>query len=162
MHLGTASKEHLQYLAQIVADHQDTEPSAGVSRFIRKLSVLEPGPSAAAKAKWHEKESDTIVRRRLSAPLLDARLQELYELDRSAPVALLETRTYLGLLNDLVDDVREYQKMTFGDLGANRTPLEANLRNALSTAGDMALTAIKRMTPLLEPQQRTLPLQLPA
>jgi hypothetical protein len=85
--------------------------------------------------------------------LLDARLQELYDLD-----SLLEALTYLKLFNDLVDDVREYQKMSFGSLTPeNRPRLEANLNNALRTAGTMAMMAIKRMTPLLESQQRALP-----
>ncbi len=74
------------------------------------------------------KEGKNISAQKIVVPLLDARVSSLWYLENPVQILLLDIRSSINLLNEIVDQSRYYSGLTFGKLeGGNYELVVENL-----------------------------------
>lgn len=116
IHQGTVDKENLTWLKRHLESHAalvDSQPVMDSIRMQLAMSDAEHAQFVRLRIANHGK---SVVLQKYPVPLLDARVSALWSFENAFQRQLLDIRTRIELLNDLVDRSRKFSDMTFGKL----------------------------------------------
>lgn len=116
MHQGTVDAEFLKWLKHHLERHA---VSKDVQDFIPKLNIflaLDANGLAQINAHTSAESSKGVMLQRYLVPLLDARVSALWSFDTEFQRQLLEVRTRIAMLDELIDRSRKYFDLTFTKL----------------------------------------------
>lgn len=123
MRKGTVDRNHLEWFKGHLEGYSSLEDMA---------SLLE---SVKLQLSWTDKELEGYARRtsgqsgkgialqKYAVPLLDSRVNALWSFSTTLQRHLLQIRTDIGLLNDIVERSRHFSNMTFSKLEGNNHAL---------------------------------------
>lgn len=129
MRLGTADRPFLEWLKSDLETHSLTPR---LQEFVPRLRTqLSWTDEDLKKVALHMSADDGMgtMLQRYSVPLLDARVSALWTFDTSFQRQLLEIRTCVALLDDLVDRGRKYFDLTFTKLEGDNRGLKFELQH---------------------------------
>ena len=141
MHQGTVDKTNLSWLRRHLESYPALVDSQPVMNSVRMQLSMPDEEHAAFVRLTAAEPGRSIVLQKYPVPLLDARDSALWSFDNTLQRQLLDIRTRIELLNDLVDRSRKYSDMTFGKLeGGNYDLVVQNIEQAYK---EYALSAEK-------------------
>ena len=127
-HFGSVDRTYLLWLQSMTKNYKGpslakmTQPSIEM-----QLSLPDEQLAALVQAQISQKGTN-IVTQKVAVPLLDARVSSLWYLENRIQILLLDIRSNINLLNELVDQARYYSGLTFGKLeGGNYELVVSNL-----------------------------------
>lgn len=128
IHFGTVDRSYLEWLRSVTLHYkgpsftESTQPSIEM-----QLRLPEAQLANLVKAQAAERGTN-IVTQKVTVPLLDARVSSLWYLENRVQILLLDIRSNINLMNELVDQARYYSGLTFGKLeGENYNLVVGNL-----------------------------------
>lgn len=128
IHFGTVDRTYLQWLQRVTASYVGPNCSETMQPSIEMQLSLPDAQLAALVQAQKANEGTNIVTRKFTVPLLDARVSALWSLESRVQILLLDIRSSVNLLNELVDQARYYNGLTFGKLeGENYQRVVSNL-----------------------------------
>jgi hypothetical protein len=134
-HLGTVDRTYLQWFQGVTANYDGPNRSQTVQSIHRDAAQLAGRTTCRTSFKrWKANKGTNIVVPKFVVPLLDARVSSLWYFENRVQILLLDIRSNINLLNELVDQGRYYGRLTFGKL-ENETyeRVVANRRRVSST-----------------------------
>jgi len=153
IHFGTVDRPYLQWLQGVTSNYkgpsltETTQPSIEMQLGLPEVQLV-----ALVRAQTAEKGKN-IVTQKVIVPLLDARVSSLWYLENRVQVLLLDIRSNINLLNELVDQARYYSGLTFGKLeGENYNLVVDNLDGCHRQYAERAkriVTKIEELSSLL-------------
>lgn len=130
IHFGTVDRTYLQWLQRVTASYVGPNRSETMQPSIEMQLGLSDAQLAALVQTQKANEGTNIVTRKFAVPLLDARVSALWSLESRVQILLLDIRSSVNLLNELVDQARYYKGLTFGKLeGENYQRVVSNLED---------------------------------
>lgn len=149
MHFGTVTRDYLAWLQGVTRHYtgpsrlETTQPSLAM-----QLELTDEQLTGAVQ-RMKANEGTTLVLRKFAVPLLDARVSSLWAFDNRVQVLLLDIRSNIALLNELVDQSRYYSGLTFGKLEAGNYELAVgNLRGSQRQYADRAKILVSKIAEL--------------
>lgn len=128
IHFGTVDRPYLQWLQGVTSNYtgpsltETTQPSIEM-----QLGLPDTQLAALVQAQTPNKGANIVIQK-VVVPLLDARVSSLWYLENQIQILLLDIRSNINLLNELVDQARYYTGLTFGKLeGQNYQLVVENL-----------------------------------
>jgi len=147
-HFGTIDKPYLQWLKRATENYK----GPGFVETQRAVDVqlnLPPEQLEALTRRMTTAKGTNIVVQKMHVPLLDARLSALLYLDHQVQIHLLDIRSSIALLNELVDQARYYTGLTFGKLeGDNYQLVTGNLDGCLKQYAERARMIVSKVEEL--------------
>ena len=115
-HFGTVDRTYLQWFLDVTANYDGPNRLETVQSSIEtQLSLTDEQLAALVQARKANKGTNIVVRK-FVVPLLDARVSSLWYFENRVQILLLDIRSNINLLNELVDQARYYAGLTFGKL----------------------------------------------
>lgn len=119
IHQGTVTKQSLEWLKKHLEGYAGILPSTPIIELMRtQLSWSEEQLQESVVAET-SKYKNAIALQKYGIPMLDSRISALWSLESQLQHLLLEIRTSVDLLNDLVDRSRYFSDLTFTHLEGN-------------------------------------------
>ena len=119
MHRGTVSRPHLEWLKQHIEGHAGLVDVDDLLKSVRtQLSWSDEELQKYVKA-TAAASTKGMVLQKYPVPMLDSRVSAMWSFDTEVQRRLLDVRTRLALLNDLVERSIKQADMTFGKLDDN-------------------------------------------
>ena len=118
IHFGTVDRTYLNWLQGATASYVGPNRTETTQPSIEMQLGLPDAQLAALVQTQKANEGTNIVTRKFVVPLLDARVSSLWNLESRVQILLLDIRSSVNLLNELVDQARYYNGLTFGKLEA--------------------------------------------
>lgn len=115
-HLGTVDRTYLQWLQGVIANYDGPNRSQTIQNITEIPLSLPDAQLAALFQTWKANKGTNIVVPKFVVPLLDARVSSLWYLENRVQILLLDIRSNINLLNELVDQAQYYNRLTFGKL----------------------------------------------
>jgi hypothetical protein len=116
VHFGTVNRSYLQWLRGAICSYsgpsqiETTLPSIDMQLGLPEEQLSELIHRQKAR------EGKNINTQKILVPLLDARVSSLWYLEGPVQVLLLDIRSSINLLNEIVDQSRYFSSLTFGAL----------------------------------------------
>ena len=117
-HFGTVDRTYLQWLQGATASYVGSNRTETMQPSIEMQLGLPDAQLAALVQAQKANQGKNIVTRKFVVTLLDARVSSLWYLESRVQILLLDIRSNVNLLNELVDQARYYSGLTFGKLEA--------------------------------------------
>jgi hypothetical protein len=147
MHQGTVSRESLEWLRSHLERYAGVHQSDSILEFTRLQLSWPEEKLRSYVASETANPSRSIALQKYGIPMLDSRIAALWSLETTLQRQLLEIRTDVDLLNDLVDRARHYSDMTFSKLeGNNYSRVTGNLEQVYSEYAKRARSLVDRTT----------------
>ncbi len=128
IHFGTVDRTYLQWLQGVTTNYEGPSRSETAQPSSEMQLNFADAQLAALVQAQKANQGTNIVVRKFIVPLLDARVSSLWYLESRAQTLLLDIRSNINLLNELVDQARYYTGLTFGKLeGENYERVVSNL-----------------------------------
>ncbi len=128
IHFGTVDRAYLQWFQGATANYKGPSFTETTQPSVEMQLALPEAQLAALVRAQTAKRGTNIVTQKVIVPLLDARVSSLWYLENRVQVLLLDIRSNINLLNELVDQARYYNGLTFGKLeGENYEVVVGNL-----------------------------------
>jgi hypothetical protein len=125
MHMGTVTRSHLEMMKIHFEGYVGYADTARISEAIRvQLAMTDEQLENNVKLNAAGSDRDLVLQK-LPVPLLDSRVSALWSFETAIQRRLLEIRSRMGRLNDLVDRSQKFSDWTFGKLD------EENYRRAI-------------------------------
>ena len=148
---GNDDRKLLEWLKPIQEQHSKIRPS---EVFVDNLNYLLKGTdaelAASSQAMRQKESSRALAVKKFEVPFLDTQLGQLSMLEPRTQQALLHIRWKLSLINQEVDDGREWFRMTYRDPDKS---IEHNLEATYDQLAYQARAAVDLITttlPMLE------------
>jgi len=116
IHFGNIDKTYLQWLHCAIASYSGPSLVKSTLPSIEMQLSLPDEQFSAHVHKQKAQEGKNINTQKIVVPLLDARVSSLWYLESSIQILLLDIRSNINLLNEIVDQTRYYSGLTFGKL----------------------------------------------
>ncbi len=116
IHFGSVDRAYLQWLQRAIANYHGPSFVESTQISIDMQLGLPDTELSELVRKQIAESGKNIVVPKISVPLLDARVSSLWYLDNRVQILLLDIRSSINLLNELVDQARYYSGLTFGKL----------------------------------------------
>lgn len=139
MHMGTVDRPHLEWLKRHLEGHSGLVPLDNLLSSIH-LQLSWPDEQLAAYVQATAAAGDKSVSlQKYPVPMLDSRVSAMWSFDTDVQRRLLDVRTRVELLNDIVDRSRKYTDMTFTKLeGENYRLVVENINQCNSLYAESA------------------------
>lgn len=126
---GRVNKSFLDWQKIKLKADQSNEKSATFLAMTNQLLAFPENEIASATQKLTTAENRATLLQKYSVPLLDYHLSALQILDTNLQIKLLEIRRNISLLDSIVDQSREFYRMTFIQLPeGNHDIVRVNLK----------------------------------
>lgn len=116
IHFGTVDKDYLQWLRGAIQGYGGPSFVKTTLPSIEMQLGLPDDQFTALVQHQKAKAGRTINTQKIVLPLLDARVSSLWYLEGPVQILLLDIRSSVALLNEIVDQSRYYNGLTFGKL----------------------------------------------
>jgi len=116
IHFGTVDRDYLQWLHEAILGYCGPSFVKTTLPSIEMQLGLADDQLNALVQKQKAREGRNINTQKIVVPLLDARVSSLWYLEGPVQVLLLDIRSSINLLNEIVDQSRYYNGLTFGKL----------------------------------------------
>lgn len=116
MHNGTVNRQELEWLKRHLELYSGLVSHVSLMDSLRLQLAFTDDQLVEYVRYTAAKPGKSVVLQKYPVPVLDARVSALWSFDTSLQRRLLDLRTRLELLNDLVDRSRKYSDMTFTKL----------------------------------------------
>ena len=116
VHQGKVDRRRLEWVKGVAERYAGAnDPKALTENFRKQLAWSDDEIKATSRA-VAERRRPSIVLQKYAVPLLDGRVAALWSFDTSFTRHLLEVRSGIGMLDDLVERSRHWADLTFGKL----------------------------------------------
>jgi hypothetical protein len=116
IHFGTVDRPYLHWLQGVTSNYRGPSLTETIQPLIKVQLGLPEAQLVALVREQTAKNGKNIVTQKFIVPLLDARVSSLWYLTNKVQILLLDIRSNINLLNELVDQARYYNGLTFGKL----------------------------------------------
>jgi hypothetical protein len=146
VHQGKVDRDRLEWIKGVAERYGGAhDPMALTESFRMQLAWSDEEIEATSRA-VAERQRPSIVLQRYAVPLLDGRVNALWSFDSSFTRSLLEIRSGIGMLDDLVERSRHYADLTFGKLeNGNYELVIGNLRQCYSEYAERAELVVSQI-----------------
>lgn len=149
MHQGKVDRRRLEWVIGVAERYGGAnDPKALTESFRKQLAYSDEEIKAMSRA-VAERQRPSIVLQKYAVPLLDGRVSALWSFDSSFARNLLEIRSGIGMLDDLVERSRHYADLTFGKLeNGNYELVLGNLQQSYSEYAERAERVVSQIEDL--------------
>jgi len=150
-HLGTKDKESLRWLKAIYEEYRVECPQNILDAMDKLLQVPDDQFKKAVQY-LQAGENDGMGLRRFSLSFTDSILESLSVFDPKFQSDILEIRTQVGFLNELVEDAMFYFRLTFDPdaIKINSEPIRNNMNNCYRQVGDGCRRLVEKIQKVLK------------
>ncbi|MEB2234043.1 hypothetical protein VDS41_21695 [Xanthomonas campestris pv. campestris] len=146
---GETDRTHLEWLIARIREFPDTSNYAEMLASINAVLTLTDEQMAEANGWIAQNINSSPALQIYPAPLLDSRVSALWTFDTDLQRKLLTIKRNLSILDGTVLQLREYFRMTFGDLNpANREIVDANMRQLYENYAERARIIVDQVREL--------------
>lgn len=152
-HFGIVNRSHLEWFKDVTADYAG--PSLVPSSLPAVEVQLQVSEAQLAKLVASQKAPNhqSVNLQKIIVPLLDARVSSVWYLENHIQVLLLDIRSQINLLNEIVDQARYYSGLTFGKLEGGNYPLVVeNLKGCQQQYAERAKQIVAKIRELRKAQ----------
>ena len=148
-HFGTIDHTYLRWLKEVTANYADPSLVAPLIQGIESQLQLTGEQLADLVALRKAPDHQNVNLQKVVVPLLDARVSSLWHLDSNIQALLLDIRSQVNLLNEIVDQSRYYSGLTFGKLeGGNYALVVENLKGCQRQHAERAKQIVNKIQEL--------------
>lgn len=146
MQRGTMDRSKLEWLKSALERYAGAHDPQPLLESMRKQLAMTDQEIAATSKAFVKLQKSGMVLQKYGVPLLDARVSALWSFDTAFTRELLEIRTNLDMLSDLVDRSRHFSDLTFGKLeGDNYRLVLENVEQCWELYADRARQVVSRI-----------------
>jgi hypothetical protein len=129
---GTGAREDIQWVLSRSRRAPDDEAIVTFrNKFEKALGFSDEQIAALMAASARERLNNALSLRTYDLPFLETHLSELAGVrDSKAVTQILHTRSQLKVFNEIVEEAREYQRLTFTVVGDNHKRAMTNVEGA--------------------------------
>lgn len=140
-YLGKWDRSFFSWLVEVLRDYHGEHTARRDNLFLAVKEFLKGTDdelSALAAARREEKPGTDIGLRKYQVPYLDAHIDRLSYFSEAEQQKILEIRTQLAMLHELIDQSRDYFRLSFSVLpdDLNRPALESNMATTYNNIGE--------------------------
>jgi len=140
-YLGKWDRSFFSWLVEVLDDYHGEHTHRRDNLFVAVKEFLKRTDdelSALAAARREAKGGTDIGLRKYHVPYLDAHIDRLSYFSEAEQREILEVRTQLAMLHELIDQCRDYLRLSFSVLpdDLNRSALESNLATTYNNIGE--------------------------
>jgi len=133
---GTLDRPYLEWLHRRLTEIADEPSQKFLEMLTPALSVeITEAEFAAVVRALAGRDGRAILMQKYAVPLLDYRVSALQSFDTAYQIKLLQVRRNIALLDAIVDQSREFYRLTFSVQGNNHERVSGNL---VQTYGEYA------------------------
>jgi hypothetical protein len=129
-HFGALDRPFLHWFREVTSNYSGPNLVESSLPFVEtQLGLTDVQFAEIVNIQTASKEKNLNLQK-VIVPLLDARVSSVLYLDNSIQILLLDIRSNINLLNEIVDQARYYSGLTFGKLeGDNYEIVAGNLKD---------------------------------
>jgi len=116
LHFGTVDRAYIQWLQGVTKNYKGPSLADSTQPSFEMLLSLSDAQLAALVQRQMPPKGTNIVVQKVVVPLLDSRVSSLWYLDGKVQILLLDIRSSINLLNEIVDQAQYYTGLTFSKL----------------------------------------------
>ena len=144
-HLGTVDRIFLKWVQDSMVVYYGDEPTENIAKYVSAQLSWSDEQLAAYVANEAANGVKVIVVPKFAMPFSDTRVPGWHAIPPNVRLGLLAIHTDIELINDAVDQTRNYFNLTFAKLESNHETVLQNLRGAYKQYGRRCRLAAQRM-----------------
>ncbi|MBK6851581.1 MAG: hypothetical protein IPG93_08215 [Burkholderiales bacterium] len=144
-HLGTTDRSFLKWVQDSMVVYHGDEPTENIATYISAQLSWTDEQLAIHVANEAAQGVKALTVPKFAIPFSDANVPGWHAIPPSVRLGLLAIHTDIELINDAVDQTRNYFNLTFTKLESNHETVAQNLRGAYRQYGKRCRLAAQRM-----------------